>query len=224
MPMKKNTSPTIKSRDRVTQFGEVLTPDFIVHAMLDLVKQETERVDARFLEPACGTGNFLIEVLNRKLRVVDARYARSQLEYERYAVLAVSSIYGIDILEDNAGECRQRLFAVFDEAYTQRFKRNAKEPCRETVRYILAKNIVHGDALTLKTVSEPPRPIIFAEWAMVQGSLLKRRDFAFHELLGHGEMRNLPLFSDLGEEVFIPEPVKDYPPVHFLEVAHAYPE
>ncbi len=89
----------VKSKQRVRDFGEVLTPSHIVNAMLDLVKQETERIDSRFLEPACGTGNFLIEILNRKLRVVEARYAKNQLEYERYAVLAVSSIYGIDILE-----------------------------------------------------------------------------------------------------------------------------
>jgi len=214
----------VKSKQRVTDYGEVLTPPHIVNAMLDLVKQETERIDSRFLEPACGTGNFLVEILSRKLRVVEARYARSQPEYERYAILAVSSVYGIDILEDNAEECRKRLFAVFDEAYTRLFKEKTKEECRETVRYILRKNVVHGDALTLKTAGANPQPIVFPEWSLINGSLLKRRDFAFHELVGHGEMRELPLFSDLGEEVFIPEPVKDYPPVAVLEVAHAYDE
>ncbi|WP_460185378.1 DNA methyltransferase [Thermopirellula anaerolimosa] len=212
----------MKSKRRVTDFGEVLTPQHIVNAMLDLVKNETERIDSRFLEPACGTGNFLVEVLNRKLRVVESRYAKSQVEYERYAILAVSSIYGIDILEDNAEECRQRLFAVFDEAYTRLFKDKAKSQCREAVRYILTKNIVHGDALMLQTVGENPQPIVFPEWSLVNGSLMKRRDFAFHALVGQGAMRDLPLFSDLGEEAFIPEPVKEYPPVHFLEVAHAY--
>ena len=214
----------VKSKQRVTDYGEVLTPSHIVNAMLDLVKQETERIDSRFLEPACGTGNFLVEILSRKLRVVEARYARSQPEYERYAILAVSSIYGIDILEDNAEECRQRLFAVFDEAYTRLCKEKAQAQCRKTVRYILKKNIVHGDALTLKTVGENPQPIIFPEWSLVSGNLLKRRDFAFHELLNHGSTRELPLFSDLGEEVFTPEPVKDYPPVPVLEVAYAYDE
>lgn len=212
----------VKSKQRVTDYGEVLTPKHIVNAMLDLVKQETERIDSRFLEPACGTGNFLTEILERKLRVVEQRYGKSQVEYERYAILAVSSLYGIDILEDNAEECRQRLFAVFDEAYTRLFKEKTKEQCRETARYILKRNIVHGDALSLKTVGENPQPIVFPEWSLVNGSLLKRRDFAFHELVSHGSMRELPLFSDQGEEVFIPEPVKDYPPVHFLEVAHAY--
>ncbi|HQH44104.1 MAG TPA: N-6 DNA methylase [Syntrophorhabdaceae bacterium] len=217
-------NPHVRSKQRVTDYGEVLTPQHIVNAMLDLVKQETERIDSRFLEPACGTGNFLVEILNRKLHIVEARYAKSQLEYERYAILAVSSIYGIDKQEDNSEECRKRLFAVFDEAYTRLFKKKTKERCREVVRYILRKNIVHGDALTLKTVGENPQPIVFPEWSLVNGSFLKRRDFAFHELLSHSSMRELPLFSDKGEEVFIPDPVKDYPPVHFLEVAHAYDE
>jgi hypothetical protein len=212
----------VKSKQRVADYGEVLTPPNIVNAMLDLVKQETERIDSRFLEPACGTGNFLVEILDRKIRVVESRYAKSQLEFERYAILAVTSIYGIDILEDNAEECRQRLFAVFEETYSRIYKDKVKAQCLETVRYILKKNIVHGDALTLKTVGGNPQPIVFPEWSLVNGSLLKRRDFAFHELLSHSSIRELPLFSDQGEEVFIPDPVKDYPPVHFLEVAHAY--
>jgi hypothetical protein len=215
---------TVKSKHRVAQYGEVLTPKNIVNAMLDLVKQETERIDSRFLEPACGTGNFLLEILERKLRVVESRYGRSQLEYERYAILTVSSIYGIELLEDNAEECRKRLFEVFDTAYSGLFKSNANDKCREAARYIIKRNIIHGDALSLKTVGENPRPIVFSEWSLVNGSLIKRRDFAFHELVNHGSMRELPLFSDLGEEAFIPEPVKEYPPVHFLEVAHAYDE
>jgi SAM-dependent methyltransferase len=212
----------IKSRQRVIEYGEVLTPKHIVDAMLNLVKQETERIDSRFLEPACGTGNFLIEILARKLRVVEARYAKSQIEYERYAIFAVSSLYGIDILEDNVEECRKQLFGIFDAEYTRLFKEKIKESCREAVRYILIRNIVHGDALSLKTVGENPQPIVFSEWSLINGSLLKRRDFAFHELIHQASMRELPLFSDLGEEAFIPEPVKEYPPVHFLEVAHAY--
>jgi len=211
-----------QSKQRIAQYGEVLTPTHIVDAMLDLVKQETERIDSRFLEPACGTGNFLVEILHRKLQVVESRYCRSQLEYERYAILAISSLYGIELLEDNVAECRQRLFDVFDAAYTRLFNAKAKEPCREATRYILGHNIIHGDALTLKTVGENPQPIVFSEWSLVNGSMINRRDFAFHELVSHGSIRELPLFSDQGEAVFIPKPVKEFPPVHFLEVAHAY--
>jgi len=198
--------------------------------MLDLVKQETERTESRFLEPACGNGNFLTAILERKLRVVETRYGKSQLEYERYTILAVSSIYGIDILEDNVSQCRERLFEVFDRNYTGTFGGQARVKCREAVRFILERNIIWGDALTLKTVGaclspsdgrqEKPSYIVFSEWSPVNGSMLKRRDFTFHGLLSHEGIKELPLFSDLGEDVFIPTPEKEYPPTHFLEVAH----
>ena len=190
--------------------------------MLDLVKQETERIESRFLEPACGTGNFLIEILNRKLIIVKERYRKSQLEYERNAVLAVSSIYGIELLEDNVHECRNRLFEFFDRKYTALFKDAAKTKCRIAVRFILDRNIIHGDALTLKKVNDHPQPIVFTEWSLINGSLLKRRDFTFHGLLQHESIKELPMFSDLGKDVFIPEPVKEYPLTHFLEVANAF--
>ncbi len=207
------------SKQRVADHGEVLTSKREVNAMLDLVKSETERIDSRFLEPACGTGNFLTEILERKLRVVEARYGKSQLDYERYAILAVSSIYGIDILKDNVQQCRQRLFGIFDLAYLRLFKNKTNDNCRESIRYILERNIIHGDALSLKTVGDNPKPIVFSEWSPVNGSMLKRRDFTFRGLLEHASMKELPLFSDLGEDVFIPTPEKEYPLTHFLEVA-----
>jgi len=117
------TEKQVISKKRVAEHGEVLTGKREVNAMLDLVKQETERIDSRFLEPACGTGNFLVAILERKLAVVEKRYGRSQLEFERYAVIAISSLYGIDILPDNVSQCRERLFDVFDEIYTGLFKK-----------------------------------------------------------------------------------------------------
>ncbi len=211
----------IKSRKRVADHGEVLTGKREINAMLDLVKQEAERIDSRFLEPACGNGNFLTMILERKLAVVEKRYGKSQLDFERYAVLAVSSIYGIDILEDNVRQCRDRLYGIFDsDFYSRLFKNRAKTKCCEAVRFILERNITWGDALTLKTVGEKPGYIVFSEWSPVNGSMLKRRDFTFHGLLAHESMKELPLFSDLGEDVFIPTPEKEYPPVHFMEIAH----
>lgn len=211
----------VVSKKRVADHGEVYTGKREVNAMLDLVKQETERIESRFLEPACGKGNFLAEILERKLRVVESRYGKSQLEYERNAVLAVSSIYGIDILEDNVMECRKRLFDIFDQRYNGLFKEAAKDECRNAVRYILERNIIRGDALTLKTIGANPQPIVFSEWSPVNGSMIKRRDFTFHGLLDHAAMKELPLFSDLGEDVFIPSPVKEYPLIHFMKVADA---
>jgi len=188
--------------------------------MLDLVKAETERIDSRFLEPACGDGNFLTGILERKLHVVENRYASSQLEYERYAVLAISSIYGIDILQDNVHECRQRLFDTFDHNYSRLFADKTKDRCRQAARFILERNIIWGDALTLKTVGEKPGYIVFSEWSPVNGNMLKRRDFTFHGLLAHEGIKELPLFSDLGEGVFIPTPEREFPPTHFMEVAN----
>lgn len=112
----------VKSKKRVADHGEVFTNEREVNAMLDLVKHETERIDSRFLEPACGNGNFLAEVLRRKLIVVDSRYSKSQIEWERYSVIAVSSIYGVDILEDNAKECRDRLLGIYTDWYSKKFK------------------------------------------------------------------------------------------------------
>jgi len=218
----------VVSKKRVEDHGEVYTRAREVNAMLDLVKQETERIESRFLEPACGTGNFLVEVLRRKLEVVTSRYRRTQLECERYAVLAVSSIYGIDILEDNVTACRNRLFYLFEEYYLSRFQRKAKKECLATVKFILGRNIIHGDALTLQTVGDNPQFIIFSEWSFVKGSMIKRRDFTFQQLLTPDKQKQITLFnssktqkSDTGKDIFIPEPVKDYPLTHFLRVADA---
>ena len=210
----------VVSKQRVADHGEVYTCKREVNAMLDLVKQETERIESRFLEPACGTGNFLAEVLERKLRIVEARYKKSQLEYERNAVLAVSSIYGIELLEDNVHTCRRRLFGIFDLKYTNLFKKTTKDKCRDAIKFILDRNIIQGDALTFKTVGEKPKPIVFSEWSPVNGSMLKRRDFMMSFLVK--KQHQMLLFSDEGDLADINEPVKEFPLVHFLEVANAY--
>jgi len=222
LPTAREDSSVI-SKQRVSDHGEVFTGRREVVAMLDLVKQETERIESRFLEPACGNGNFLAEILERKLRVVARRYGKSQLEYERSAVLAVASIYGIDKQEDNVSECRQRLFAIFDRQYTARFKRAAKDECRESVKYILGRNIEHGDALTLQTVGKVPRPIMFSEWALATGSFIQRRDFIFSELIESAETGQSTLFlteqySDQGKRAFIPKEIRSWPLTHFLKV------
>jgi hypothetical protein len=208
----------VKSRQRVADHGEVFTAEREVNAMLDLVRQETERIDARFLEPACGTGNFLVEVLRRKLAVVGSRYGRSQTEWERYAVLAVTSLYGVDLLPDNVVECRARLLAEFEADYARRFARSQKAECRRSVRYVLRQNILWGDALSMKTPNAAARPIRFAEWSAVNGNLLKRRDYTLANLLQSQPLDGPNLFSDLGDQAFIPKPVGDYPLVHFLDL------
>ncbi len=215
-------SQTIKSKKRVADHGEVFTSEREVNAMLDLVKNETERIDSRFLEPACGTGNFLAPILEKKLSVIKSRYAKSQLEFERYAVTAIGSIYGVDILEDNVHSCRERLFNIFNNLYTSLYKEQCKEACRDSISFILSRNILLGDALSLKTVGENPKPIVFSQWSLVTSSQVKRRDFMFAELAEFNP--NTPtLFavkeiSDIGEAVFSPKPVKEYPLRNFLEI------
>ncbi|WP_318310973.1 DNA methyltransferase [Flagellimonas crocea] len=206
----------VKSKKRVTDHGEVFTSEKEVNAMLDLVKQETERIDSRFLEPACGNGNFLAEVLRRKLAVVETKYKKNQLDYERYAIIAISSIYGVDILEDNAQECRKRLFKIFDEQYTKLYKNECKDECRNSVNYLLKRNILWGDALDF-TNPVTKEPIVFSEWSAVNGSMLKRRDYVFKFLVE--KTHQFSMFNDEGNPAAIDEPVKDYPVMHFLKLA-----
>jgi hypothetical protein len=219
----------VVSKKRVADHGEVLTAKREVNAMLDLVKQETARIESRFLEPACGTGNFLTEILERKLRVVESRYRKSQLDYERNTVLAVSSIYGIDILEDNVVECRKRLFDIFNQKYTSLFKKKAKDQCRNAVKYVLERNIIQGDALTLKTMGHNPQPIVFSEWSFpFNNSMIKRLDYTFLDLIQtdqpsqSGLFTEPELYSDLGKRAFLPKEQQGFRPVHFLKIGEGH--
>jgi hypothetical protein len=202
---KSSTESQVVSRQRVVNHGEVYTAEREVNAMVDLVKHEAERIDSRFLEPACGTGNFLVEVLKRKLNTVHSKYSKDKFDLEQYTLLALSSIYGIDLLPDNVTKCRKRLL----DSIT-----SLSEEGKKAATHILSKNIVCGDALSLKD-------IVFTEWSPVGAGKVKRRDFAFHELVAQASITELPLFSDLGEEVFIPESVKEYPVTSFLKVCDA---
>lgn len=215
---------TIISKQRVIDHGEVFTSEREVIAMLCLVEHETERIDSRFLEPACGTGNFLAPLLEKKLAVICSRYSKSQLEFERYTIAAVGSIYGVEIQADNVQRCRERLYDIFNSVYTKIFKKKGSDECRESVRFILNKNILWGDALTLKSVDDHAVPLVFSEWSIVQGSMIKRRDFAFAELL-HDHEKDPTLFSqvitsDTGESLFHPRPVREYALSHYLTLRH----
>ena len=157
----------IKSKQRVADHGEVFTSEREVNAMLDLVKHETERIESRFLEPACGNGNFLAEILQRKLAVVKKKYGRSKAEYEKYSVLAASSIYGVDILEDNVVECRNRMFDIWNREYKAVCKKETMADCEDAVKYIFRHNILCGNALTMLQVdtngNDTEEPIVVAQ-------------------------------------------------------------
>lgn len=188
------TKSQTKSKERVRDHGEVFTAEREVKAMCDLVKDETERIDSRFLEPACGDGNFLAEIITRKMQVVKRKYKKSPIDYEKNAVLAISSIYGVDILQDNVDACCERMFSLWDKEYTSVCKKDANDQTREAVKFILSKNIVCGNALTLKQVdengNETDEPIVFSEWAFITGSQIQRQDYTFAHLLAMNDEEN----------------------------------
>lgn len=188
----------VKSKQRVANHGEVFTAQREVNAMLDLVKQETERIDSRFLEPACGDGNFLAEILRRKLAVVRKKYGKSPSDYEKMAVLAATSIYGVDLLQDNVDACQARMFEIWDREYAAVCKKEVNQDCRAAVRFIFSRNIVCGNALSLKKVdangADTPEPIVFSEWAFVTGPNLQRSDYRFDRLL-EGDVAGRDIFG-----------------------------
>ena len=133
----------VKSKQRVEEHGEVFTAEREVKAMCDLVADECMRIDSRFLEPACGEGNFLVEILTRKLDVVTKKYKRNSVDYEKNSLLALGSIYGVELLMDNVQACRDRLFKIWDKAYQKAVKKiDRKDMVRESAKYILEKNII----------------------------------------------------------------------------------
>ena len=204
----------VKTKKRVADHGEVFTNDREVNAMLDLVKHETERIDSRFLEPACGNGNFLAEVLRRKLERVDSRYSKSQLEWERYAFIALSSIYGVEILQDNTIECQNRLFDIFSKSYLKMFGVNAKMELLKGVRFLLEKNIIWGDA-TNYCIPNTTKPIIFCEWIPI-GDFIQRKDWVY-EFLAEGSYQ-ISIFDENNEAQNFDKSIKDYKPIHFLKL------
>lgn len=201
----------VKSKQRVADHGEVFTPSWMVEDMLDLVKSESERIDSRFLEPACGSGNFLRAVLTRKLRAVDTRYKKSEFERRHYALLALTSIYGIELLADNVEECRKNLLDIFIEFLGA----TDTKVFSDAAANILRANIIHGDALSLETTSGDP--IEFPEWGYLGGGKFQRRDFRFDALTQRASFEGT-LFEMLEEhELFIP--TKTYAPMTVEEIA-----
>lgn len=212
----KNKEQQIKDKSRVSNFGEVLTSKREVLDMLNLVNTETSRLDSRFLEPACGDGNFLTEVLNSKLDILKKNYSKNQYEFEKFSIQIFTSIYGIDILEDNIISARERLFNQYFDLYNMKFKSNINQKLLDCIKYILKLNLVHADALSLKNVKND-KFIIFSEWSLVNDKI-KRRDFEFKNLIDYAPFEKGTLFSDLGDEVIIPSPIKEYPLTHFLDI------
>ncbi len=221
----------VKSRERVAQHGEVFTAQREVNAMLDMVQDETERIESRFLEPACGEGAFLKEILRRKLIAVRQQHGKRHADFEFYSILAVSTLYGVDILADNVEICRENLYQIWNEAYTadvekanarlKKERRPAAERnndlCRENVRFILSKNILCGDALTMKHADGSP--IIFAEWSLPRQ--IQRKDYAFDKLLdGHNEQLSMGTTWTYDAEIdaLVPAPLHEHAPCDYTRL------
>jgi hypothetical protein len=193
----------IKSKKRVADYGEVFTPDWMVEHMLDLVKGESERIDARFLEPACGSGNFLVPILQRKLAAVELKFGKSDFEKQHYALLALMCCYGIEILADNVAECRSNMLDVF-AAY---LKIDETDKLYQAAFFVLSLNLVHGDATTMKDMTQ--QPISIVEWGYLGKGKFQRRDFRLDVLTGMSSFSaEDSLFAHLGKhEIFIPTSV-----------------
>lgn len=206
----------IKSRKRVADHGEVFTPAWMVDAMLDLVKEESERIDSRFLEPACGSGNFIVKVLQRKLTVVEHKFGKSDFEKQHYALLALMCIYGIELLADNIVECRENMLEIFAEYLNI----DEQDDLYRAAFYVLSQNLVHGDALTMCVSTG--EPITFAEWGYLGKGKFQRRDFRF-DTLTHSSAYSQEgtLFAHLGKhEIFMP--TKTWPQMTVSELAAGF--
>jgi len=201
----------VRSKQRVADHGEVFTPSWLVNDMLDLVKDETERIDSRFLEPACGSGNFLVPILERKLAAVQARHGRSDFERRHYALFALMCVYGIELLADNAAECRENLL----ETFSRFLKLEPDDVWRRAATAVLAVNIVQGDALKMTDASG--EPITFPEWGYLGRGKYQRRDFGYSNLTERASFQGT-LFDAFEEhEIFIP--ARTYPPMSMQELA-----
>jgi hypothetical protein len=203
----------VKSKQRVADHGEVFTPAWMVEAMLDLVKEETERIDSRFLEPACGSGNFLVRILQRKLAAVELKFGKSDFEKQNYALLGLMCIYGIELLADNIVECRENLLEILAEYLN--FQNT--DDLYHAAYLVLSQNLVHGDALSMRTSDN--KPIVFTEWGYLGKGKFQRRDFRFDNLTQSAAFSaEGSLFAHLGKhELFTP--AKTYPPMSVRELA-----
>jgi hypothetical protein len=203
----------IKSKIRVSDHGEVFTPSWMVEAMLDLVKGETERIDSRFLEPACGSGNFLVRILQRKLAAVELKFGKSDFEKRHYALLALMCTYGIELLADNIAECRSNMLEILADYLNLEESDNLYQ----AAFYVLSQNLIHGDALSMRTSNG--QPITFAEWGYLGKGKFQRRDFLLDTLTQSAAFsQEGTLFAHLGKhEIFMP--TKTYPPMTVSELA-----
>lgn len=237
--MKMTSEKLIKSKERVQKHGEVFTPSWMVQKMLDTegVKEACENLTAIFLEPAAGDGNFLVAILRRKLTMVFEKYNSSIRQYTHYSLYALSTLYGIELLEDNAQMCVMNIFEVYKDFYEEAVKKHNEKQSENTLsnaKFIISKNIVQGNFLTRKLSSGDP--IVFSEWEMTKQTTtmikVQRTEYSLDEVFAGNEkeagtavelaieFEQMDLFSDfdLEAEPENEEHIQRYKEVYITEV------
>lgn len=192
----------IKSKERVRDLAEVYTNEREVNAMLDLIplKKPDDIIAYKYLEPACGNGNFLIEILRRKLKRINEKYAlKNVTQYEFYLARALTTIYGIDICPENIKEARSRLFIELKSQFDlHKGSYSYSENFWDLIKYILDKNLVVGDSIN------KPEEITFIDYK-IKGKQFERKVFNFADLT----QKN-------------PEPIEVLEPMHFLKIGEEH--
>ena len=207
----------IKGKERVENFGEVNTSAKEIDGILDMLVNEVNRVDSKFYEPACGDGNFLTEILKRKINFIEAKYKKNKNSFQRNLFLIVCNLYGVDILQDNIFICRERLLNILKDTCYRNLKNCSYEKLIDSMKFVISKNILWGDALTLERV-DSQTPIIFSEWSFVNKNLVKRINYKLSSIVESEFILDTPLFSDLGEDVYMPSPVKVFELQNYLDL------
>lgn len=198
--MVKKKPVLMKSKHRVQKHGEVFTPQWVIDKMMAIpgIKEKTEDVFATFLEPSAGEGAFLLAIEDMKLRFVTGRYSKDT--WGRYSLWALSSIYGIEFLEDNLAVARQNMLDLFinycDTVHNARISQQSD--LYKSARTIIWANVVQGDTLTHKNLLG--ECITFSRWTRIPKTLFKvqRVPFTYSSLFpDESSSTQLSLFKTL---------------------------
>lgn len=186
----------IKSKLRVQKHGEVFTPKRIVKKMLDVqeIKEACESILTTFLEPSAGEGAFLVAILERKLNIVVKNYNDDLGRFENYSLLALTSLYGIELLEDNAQTCMLNMFQVYYDIYQEQVRYHngkLKKKVLDSAKEIISSNIRQGNFLTKQSIDG--NPLVFSEWSPIKMRKttkrikIQRTEYTLDEIYGNEE-------------------------------------
>lgn len=230
----------IKSKQRVQNHGEVFTPKRIVKEILNMpnIREACQNPTSTFLEPAAGEGVFLVQVLNRKLKMVAKNYSEDITRFENYSLLALSTLYGVELLEDNAQKCVMNMYQVYYDAYLRQVSEHSskvKNRVLDSAKLIISKNIAQGNFLTKLSVTG--NPLVFSEWQVInlrkntKTINVQRTEYTLEEILEGVKKENgvlsgysfkeeqLDLFSLIDEDINNVEEIKmKYIPVKITDV------